>query len=64
MTTRYGAHGQGRVGISYTDGRLVTWGSDSLVKAWPNGIAGEHNQVDKRIQTIIFNSKNFMQKMR
>ena len=46
MTSRYGAHGEGRVGINVSNNRVVSWGSDSLVKTWPNGISGDPNQVN------------------
>lgn len=46
MTSSFKVHEEGRVGISCDNGRLLTWGSDSLVKSWPNGLSQECQQLD------------------
>lgn len=45
MTKRYKIHDESNLGISFVEGRLLTWG-DSLVKAWPKGLEEECEELD------------------
>ena len=45
MTKRYKIHEESNLGISFVEGRLLTWG-DSLVKAWPKGLEEEPEELD------------------
>ena len=45
MTKRYKIHEESKLGISFAEGRLLTWG-DSLVKAWPKGLDEECEELD------------------
>jgi len=45
MTKRYKIHEESNLGISFVEGRLLTWG-DSLVKAWPKGLEEECEELD------------------
>ena len=45
MTKRYKIHEESNLGISFSEGRILTWG-DSLVKAWPKGLEEEAEELD------------------
>jgi hypothetical protein len=45
MTKRYKIHEESNLGISFSEGRILTWG-DSLVKAWPKGLDEEAEELD------------------